>query len=49
MRTLIRNIVALVLSFVVTAPAYAEVTEIRVARQPGLVYLPIMILEQEHL
>ena len=49
MRTLIRMIVALVLSFVVTAPAYAEVTELRVARQPGLVYLPIMILEQEHL
>ena len=49
MRTLIRIIVALVLAFVVTAPAYAEVTEIRVARQPGLVYLPIMILEQEHL
>jgi NitT/TauT family transport system substrate-binding protein len=48
-RTLIRIIVALVLSFVVTAPAYAEVTEIRVARQPGLVYLPIMIIEQEHL
>lgn len=49
MRTLIRAFVALVLGFVVTAPAFAEVTEIRVARQPGLVYLPIMILEQEHL
>jgi NitT/TauT family transport system substrate-binding protein len=49
MRSLIRLIVALVLAFIVTAPAYADVTEIRVARQPGLVYLPIMILEQDHL
>jgi NitT/TauT family transport system substrate-binding protein len=49
LRTLIRIIVALILTVTVTAPAYAEVTEIRVARQPGLVYLPIMIIEQEHL
>ncbi|MDQ6925902.1 MAG: ABC transporter substrate-binding protein [Candidatus Eremiobacteraeota bacterium] len=49
MRTLIRIIVALVLAFVVTAPAYAEVTEVRVSRQPGLVYLPIMIIEQDEL
>jgi len=49
LRSLIRIIVALVLAFVVTAPAYAEVTEVRVARQPGLVYLPIMIIEQDGL
>lgn len=49
MRSLIRIIVGLVLAFIVTAPAYAEVTEVRVARQPGLVYLPIMILEQDQL
>ncbi len=49
MRSLIRIIAALVLAFVVTAPAYAEVTEVRVARQPGLVYLPIMIIEQDGL
>jgi NitT/TauT family transport system substrate-binding protein len=48
-RTIARIIVALVLAFVVTAPAYAEVSEVRVSRQPGLVYLPIMIIEQEHL
>jgi NitT/TauT family transport system substrate-binding protein len=48
-RTLIRIIVALALAFVATAPAHAEVNEIRVARQPGLVYLPIMIIEQDHL
>ena len=49
MRTLTRIIVALVLGFVVTAPAYADVSEVRISRQPGLVYLPIMILEQDHL
>jgi NitT/TauT family transport system substrate-binding protein len=49
LRLLIRITVALILAFVVSAPAYAEVSEIRISRQPGLVYLPIMILEQEHL
>ena len=49
MRSFIRIIVGLVLAFAVTAPAYADVTEVRVARQPGLVYLPIMILEQDQL
>jgi NitT/TauT family transport system substrate-binding protein len=49
LRTLIRLIAALVLAFAVTAPAYADVNEVRVSRQPGLVYLPIMIIEQEHL
>ena len=49
MRSLIRIVVALVFAFLVTAPASADVTEVRVARQPGLVYLPIMIIEQDHL
>ena len=49
MRSLIRIIAALVLAFAVTAPAYADVSEVHVSRQPGLVYLPIMVLEQEHL
>jgi sulfonate transport system substrate-binding protein len=49
LRSLIRIIVALVLGFAVTAPAYADVSEVHVSRQPGLVYLPIMIIESEHL
>ncbi|HEY4440781.1 MAG TPA: ABC transporter substrate-binding protein [Candidatus Elarobacter sp.] len=49
MRIVFRCITALALTLAVTAPAPAEVTELRVARQPGLVYLPIMVLEQEHL
>lgn len=49
MRTLIRLIVALALGVAVTAPAFADVSEVRIARQPGLVYLPIMIIEQDQL
>ena len=49
MRSLIRIFVAFVLALTVLAPASAEVTEVRIARQPGLVYLPIMIIEQDHL
>lgn len=49
MRSLVRIIVALVLGLAVIAPASADVTEVRLARQPGLVYLPIMIIEQDHL
>ena len=49
MRSFIRIIVALILAFVVTAPAFADVSELHVSRQPGLVYLPIMVMEQEHL
>ena len=49
MRSFARIIVALVLGLAVVAPASADVTEVRLARQPGLVYLPIMIIEQDHL
>jgi NitT/TauT family transport system substrate-binding protein len=49
LRSLVRIIVALVLGLAVIAPASADVTEVRLARQPGLVYLPIMIIEQDHL
>ncbi|MDP9106418.1 MAG: ABC transporter substrate-binding protein [Candidatus Eremiobacteraeota bacterium] len=49
MRSLVRIIVALVLGLAVIAPASADVSEVRLARQPGLVYLPIMIIEQDHL
>jgi NitT/TauT family transport system substrate-binding protein len=49
LRSLVRIIVALVLGLAVIAPASGDVTEVRLARQPGLVYLPIMIIEQDHL
>ena len=49
MRSLTRIFIAFVLALTVVAPANADVSEVRVARQPGLVYLPIMIVEQDHL
>jgi len=40
---------ALAVAFVATAalPAAAEVNEVRITRQPGLVYLPLMVCEQQ--
>ena len=49
MRTLIRIISGLVLSFALTAPAFAEVSELRVTHQPGLAYLPLIVMEHEKL
>jgi NitT/TauT family transport system substrate-binding protein len=37
------------LTYAIAAPAYAEVTELRISRQPGLAYLPLMIMEQNKL
>ena len=47
MRTVIRLIAALVFASSLALPAGAEVNEVRITRQPGLVYLPLMICEQE--
>lgn len=49
MRSLVRSLAAVLFSFALTAPAFADVGEVHICRQPGLVYLPIMVLEQEHL
>ncbi len=47
----LRNIVGLLAALVLTSalalPAPAEVNEVRISRQPGLVYLPLMVCEQE--
>jgi NitT/TauT family transport system substrate-binding protein len=45
MRVFIRLILGLALSVTLVAPAFAEVAEVRLTRQPGLVYLPLMIME----
>src|SRR5436309_11706637 len=39
----------LALAALVGQVARAEVSEVRIARQPGLVYLPMIIVEQKHL
>ena len=49
MRSLVRSLAAFSFAFALTAPAFADVGEVHISRQPGLVYLPIMVLEQEHL
>jgi NitT/TauT family transport system substrate-binding protein len=49
MKTLVRLIIGLVLAFRLAVPAQAEVSEIRITKQPGLVYLPLTIMEANHL
>jgi sulfonate transport system substrate-binding protein len=48
LRTIFRLIAALVFaSSLAPLPAAAEVNTVRITRQPGLVYLPLMVAEQE--
>jgi NitT/TauT family transport system substrate-binding protein len=42
-------LIAIIAACAFAAPASAEVTELRVSRQPGLSYLPLMIMEQQKL
>jgi NitT/TauT family transport system substrate-binding protein len=49
MKTFVRLIIGFVLAFILVVPAYAEVSEIRITKQPGLVYLPLTIMEQNKL
>jgi NitT/TauT family transport system substrate-binding protein len=49
LRTLIRITAGLALSLALAAPAFAEVSELRVTHQPGLAYLPLIIMEHEKL
>ncbi len=46
MRAILAAIVALALS---AAPARAEVSEIRITRQPGIIYLPVVVMERAKL
>jgi len=54
MKTFVRLITGFVLAFIFIIPVYAvpasaEVNEIRITKQPGLVYLPLTIMEQNKL
>jgi len=57
MRVLVRIVMAVALTlslvgpaqFSSSVPASAEVNEVRITRQPGLLYLPMMIIEHEKL
>ena len=46
---IIRMMAAIAFAAALTLPVSAEVTTVRVSRQPGLVYLPLMICEQQKL
>jgi len=47
LRRIIQLLVALAFAALLMPPANAEVNEIRISRQPGLSYLPLMVCEQE--
>jgi NitT/TauT family transport system substrate-binding protein len=47
LRRVIQLLAALAFAALLTPPANAEVNEIRISRQPGLVYLPLMVCEQQ--
>jgi NitT/TauT family transport system substrate-binding protein len=51
LRTTLRLLagLALALTIAAPAPASAEVTELRISRQPGLAYLPLMVIEEDKL
>ena len=42
-------LLALTLSLVIGTPARAEVSELTVAQQYGVSFIPLMVMEKEHL
>jgi NitT/TauT family transport system substrate-binding protein len=49
MRAIVLSIFTAVFALSLVAPAVAEVNEVRITRQPGLVYLPLMVMEENKL
>ncbi len=49
MRAISRLVAGLVLACTAALPVRADVTELRITRQPSIVYLPIVIMEHERL
>jgi NitT/TauT family transport system substrate-binding protein len=49
MRAISRFVAGLVLACTAALPVRADVTELRITRQPSIVYLPIVIMEHERL
>lgn len=48
-RLALMGLLPLALGMLVASPATAEVSELRLAKQPGLSYLPLMVMEHEKL
>ncbi|HEX3694483.1 MAG TPA: ABC transporter substrate-binding protein [Polyangia bacterium] len=49
MRATFGTLVALLLAAVVGSPVHAEVTEVKITKQPGVNYLPMVLVEQDKL
>ena len=49
MKLLTRSLAALVVAAAIAGPASAEVSEIRITKQPSIIYLPVVIMEQQKL
>ena len=49
MRATLGSLAAVFLTAVVASPVHAEVTEVRITKQPGVNYLPMVLLEQNKL
>ena len=49
MRLLTCSLAALVAAAAIAGPASAEVSEIRITKQPSIIYLPVVIMEQQKL
>lgn len=41
--------VSMVIALALVAPAWAEVTELRITKQPSIIYLPLVVMEQNKL
>jgi len=49
MRAFVRFCIALLFGLACALPAHAETNEVRISKQPGLQYLPLLVMEQQHL
>jgi NitT/TauT family transport system substrate-binding protein len=45
----LRSVIGVGFAFAIAAPASAEVSELRITKQPSIIYLPLVIMEQEKL
>ena len=49
MRRWLRSVIGVGLALAIAAPASAEVSELRITKQPSIIYLPLVVMEQNKL
>jgi hypothetical protein len=49
MRPWLRSVIGAGLALAIAAPATAEVSELRITKQPSIIYLPLVVMEQNKL